>query len=89
MIPIDLSKQQAIDADPKATQQINFTGNLSGTNNGVRFFIIEEVKENILDFSQETVKVLWMLSYDLARVDKVFDRTACSTILFCFNIISI
>ena len=89
MIPIDLSKQQAIDADPKATQQINFTGNLSGTNNGVKFFIIEEVKENILDFSQETVKVLWMLSYDLARVDNVFDRTACSTILFCFNIISI
>ena len=25
---IDLSKQQALNADPKATQQINFTGNL-------------------------------------------------------------
>ena len=28
MIAIDLSKQQALDADPKAIQQINFTGNL-------------------------------------------------------------
>ena len=27
-IAIDLSKQQAINADPKAIQQINFTGNL-------------------------------------------------------------
>ena len=27
MIAIDLSKQQALDADPKAVQQINFTGN--------------------------------------------------------------
>ena len=28
MISIDLSKQQALDADPKAIQQINFIGNL-------------------------------------------------------------
>ena len=28
MIAIDLSKQQALDADPKAIQQINFTANL-------------------------------------------------------------
>ena len=39
-------------------QQINFTGNLRGANNRVMFFIIEEVKETILDFSQGTVKVL-------------------------------
>ena len=29
MIAIDLSKQQALDSDLKAVQQINFTGNLS------------------------------------------------------------
>ena len=29
MIVIDLSKQQAFDADPKEMQQINFTGNLN------------------------------------------------------------
>ena len=28
MIAIDLSKQQRVDADPKATDQINFIGNL-------------------------------------------------------------
>ena len=28
MIAIDLSKQQALDSDPKAIKQINFTGNL-------------------------------------------------------------
>ena len=58
MIAIDLSKQQALDADPKATQKINFTGNVSGNNNILMFFMIEEAKETILDFSQVNVKVL-------------------------------
>ena len=56
MIAIDLSKQQALDADPKETQQISFAGNLE--KNATIFVIIEESKETILDFSQETVKVL-------------------------------
>ena len=51
-IAIDLSKEQALDADPKATQQINFAGNLE--NNASIFFIIEEVEETILDYSQPT-----------------------------------
>ena len=58
MIAIDLSKQQALDADPKALQQINFTGNLERDNGSIMFFIIEEAKENVLDFSQRSVKVL-------------------------------
>ena len=41
----DLSKQRALYADPKAIQQINFTGNLCGTNNRLMFFIFEEAKE--------------------------------------------
>ena len=60
MIAIDLSKQQALDADPKEIQQINFTGNLEHFMNVRIFFILEEVKETILDFSQGTVKVLYM-----------------------------
>ena len=56
MIAIGLSKQQALDADPKAIQQINFTGNLENT--AVKFFINEESKETVLDFSQGTVKIL-------------------------------
>ena len=58
MIAIDLSKQQALDADPRAIQQINFTENLDRDENTTMFFIIEEAKETVLDFSQETVKVL-------------------------------
>ena len=56
MIAIDLSKQQALDSDPKAIQQINFTGNLE--NNAVIFFIIEKKKEAVLYFTQGTIKVL-------------------------------
>ena len=58
MIAIDLSKQQALDADPRAIQQINFTANLDRAGNTTMFFIIEEAKETVLDFSQRTVKVL-------------------------------
>ena len=55
---IDLNKQQALDVDPRAIQQINFTANLDRPGNTTMFFIIEEVKETVLDFLQETVKVL-------------------------------
>ena len=58
MIPIDLSKQQALDAHPKAVQQINFTSNLDRDGNTTMFIIIEEAKETVLGFSQGTVKVL-------------------------------
>ena len=57
MIAIDLSKHQALDADPKAIQQINFTGNLE--EQSTTFFIIEEAKETVLDFSQRPVKVFY------------------------------
>ena len=57
MIAIDLSKQQTLDADPKAIQQINFTGNLNRAEVATMFFIIEEVKEIVLDFSHGNVKV--------------------------------
>ena len=42
---IDLSKQKALDADPKAKQQINSTGNLEWTRNTTIFL-------------QETLRVL-------------------------------
>ena len=58
MIIVDLSKQQALDADPKAIQEINFTANLDRAGNARIYFILEEVKETVLDFSQGTVKVL-------------------------------
>ena len=58
MIAINLIKQQALDADPRAIQQINFTANLDREGNTTMFFIIEEAKQTVLDFSQRTVKVL-------------------------------
>ena len=58
MIPVDLSKKQALDADPKAIQQINFTANLDKTQNSRFYFILEETKETVFAFSQGTVKVL-------------------------------
>ena len=58
MIATDLSRQQAFDADSKAIQQISFTANLDRDGNTAIFFIIEKVKETILDFSQGALKVL-------------------------------
>ena len=58
MIAIDLRKQQALDADPRAIQQINFAANLDRAGNATMFSIIEEAKETVLAFSQRTVKVL-------------------------------
>ena len=58
MIAIDLSKQQALDADLKVMQQINFTENLHQAEGAAIFFIIEEAKEAILDFSRGNVKGL-------------------------------
>ena len=58
MIAIDLSKQQALDADPRAIQQINFTANLDRERNTTMFVIIEKAKEIVFVFSQGTVKVL-------------------------------
>ena len=58
MIAIHLSKQQALGADSKAIQQINFTGYLDQDANTAMFFIIEEAKETILEFSHGNVRVL-------------------------------
>ena len=46
MIAIDLSKQQALDADPRAVQQINFTANLDRAGNTRIYFILKEAKKN-------------------------------------------
>ena len=58
MIAVDLSKQQALDANLRVIQQINFTASLDTAVNTRIYFILEEAKETKLDFSQGTVKVL-------------------------------
>ena len=58
MKAIDLSKQQVLEAGPKATQQIDFTGNQDQPEYTTMFFIIEEAKDTIWDFSQGIVREL-------------------------------
>ena len=58
IIATDLSKQQALDTNSKSMQQINFTGNIERHNSAIMFFIIKEVKELVLDFSQGITKML-------------------------------
>ena len=58
MIAIDLRKQKVLDADPRANQQMNFTENLDKAGNIRIYFLLEEAKETIPDFTQGTVKVL-------------------------------
>ena len=58
MIATDLSKQQALDADARAIQHINFTVNLDNDGNTRIYCILEEAKETIFEFSRGTVKFL-------------------------------
>ena len=58
MISVDLSKRQALDADPREIQQIYFTGNLDRVGNAIMFLSYEEAKETVLEISQQIVKVL-------------------------------
>ena len=51
LIAIDLTKQHALDVDPRAIQQINFTVNLDRAGNTTMSFIIEQADETVLDFS--------------------------------------
>ena len=53
---VDLSKQRALEADPRAFQQIIFTFKVSRA--VIIYCILEKSKETILDFSKETTKVL-------------------------------
>ena len=58
MIAIDLRKQKVLDTDPNAIEKISFKENLDRATAATMFFIIEEAKETILDFSQGTLKGL-------------------------------
>ena len=59
ILAIDLSKEQALHANPKAIEQINFFGNLDQAGNTM-FSVIEEAKETIFDFSQGTVRGFYL-----------------------------
>ena len=61
LIAAELSKQKALDADSRATQQIIFTGKIKATRNNTRviiYYILEQSKETILEFCKGATKVL-------------------------------
>ena len=55
LVAVDLSKQNELDADPRAIQQIEFKYML-GTNSTI-YWVLEKSKETILEFYKGTVKV--------------------------------
>ena len=63
MIAEDLSKKQALDADPKAIQEANFIGNIE--TNLSMFFIIEEAKETVLGFYKALGKLCNFLCFNI------------------------
>ena len=67
MIAIDLSKQQALDADPKAIQQINFTGNLARhpITNTTMLLSIEEAGQTVLDLFRRNWESILILFFAL------------------------
>ena len=52
LIALDLSKEQKLDADTKAIQQIILTGNLNKGKGARMYFSIEEAKETVPDLSK-------------------------------------
>ena len=60
LIAVDLSKQKALDADPRAIQQIVFQGVVGGDDNTkIRLYtILKQLKETVLEFYKGTAKLL-------------------------------
>ena len=56
LIAADLSKQKTLDADSRAIQQIISTG--KANIGSLIYYILEQSKETILQFSKGTTKVL-------------------------------
>ena len=57
----DLSKQKALHTDSRAIQQIAFTDKLRSTEVNTRvinYYILEQSRETMLEFSKGTTKVL-------------------------------
>ena len=61
LLAADLSKQKALDADSRAIEQIIFSDKIRATVANTRVvicYVLEKLKETILEFSKGTTKVL-------------------------------
>ena len=72
MIAIDLSKQQALDVDPKAIQQINFTANLDTVGKQDSISFLKKQKKLFLKFSKELYK-FWECNFIERNIIKKFN----------------
>ena len=60
LIAADLSKQKALNANSRAIQQIIFTGKIKAAADDTRgkiYYILEQSKKTMLEFSKGTTKV--------------------------------
>lgn len=69
LIVISQCKQKSLNVDPKVIQQISFMGYLECTGGITMFFIIKEIKETVLGFSQGTLKVFWTRSVNSVGIN--------------------
>ena len=59
LIAVGLSKQKALDPDPRAIQQIVFQGVVGEDNTKIRLYtILKQSKETVLEFYKGTAKLL-------------------------------
>ena len=61
LIAVDLSKQKALDTDWRAIQRIIFTDQIKAAANNTRviiYYILEQSKETMLEFSKGATEVL-------------------------------
>ena len=70
LVAIDLRKQQKLNADPKSTQQIKFTGNLDRAEIATMFFIIKEATKKSLRFFKRnsySIKILFSFNIKMTQ----------------------
>ena len=58
IVAVDLSKQSALDSDPRCIQQIEFTYKLDSNTTAQILTVSEKEKQTVLEFSRGNVKVL-------------------------------
>ena len=63
LIAIDLSKQQKLHPDPKATQQINFVGNLTRGGGARCISYLKKLKKQFSIFQKEQLKYYDFISF--------------------------
>ena len=68
IIAVDLTKQQEIDADPKAIQQINFTGNLDRAEESTMFSLLKKWKKQFGFFTRNSENIVNLFCFNIILV---------------------